>query len=144
MGFAQNLINPFLWRFNLKLFLKSDGFSLIEILIAIVILSISLLALAGLMATTSRNTSFGGHITEAATFAQDRLEQLRVTTWDNIITTEQDPISSVGSTGIAYTRSWTVVSNANDTLKTITITISWTDQAANSFSLISVILNPNQ
>lgn len=143
MGFAQNLINPFLWRFNLKLFLKSDGFSLIEILIAIVILSISLLALAGLMATTSRNTSFGGHITEAATFAQDRLERLRVTTWDSIITTEPDPISPVGSTGIVYTRNWTVVSNANDTLKTITITISWTDQAAHSFNLISAISNPN-
>src|SRR4030042_1326809 len=108
MGFAQDLINPFLWRFNLKLFLKSDGFSLIEVLIAIVILSISLLALAGLMATTTRNTSFGGHITEAATFAQDRLERLRVTTGDNIITTEPDPISPVGSTGIVYTRSWTV------------------------------------
>ena len=78
MGFALNLTKPFPWRSNLKLFLKSDGFSLIEILISIVILSISLLALAGLMATTSRNTSFGGHITEAATFAQDQLEQLRV------------------------------------------------------------------
>ena len=122
----------------MKLFLKSDGFSLIEILIAIVILSISLLALAGLMATTSRNTSFGGHITEAATFAQDRLEQLRVTTWDNIITTEPDPISPVGSTGIVYTRNWTVVSNANDTLKTITITISW-DNGLNTIRLISVI-----
>jgi prepilin-type N-terminal cleavage/methylation domain-containing protein len=137
MGFAQDLINPFLWRFNLKLFLKSDGFSLIEVLIAIVILSISLLALAGLMATTSRNTSFGGHITEAATFAQDRLEQLRVTTWDNIIT-KTDPISPVGSTGIVYTRSWTVVSNANDTLKTITITISW-NNGLNSIRLLSVI-----
>jgi len=145
MGFAQNLINPFLWRFNLKLFLKSDGFSLIEILIAIVILSISLLALAGLMATTSRNTSFGGHVTEAATFAQDRLEQLRVTTWANVVTgTDPTPPGPPrGSTGIVYTRSWTVVSNANDTLKTITITISWTDQAAHSFSLISAISNPN-
>jgi len=130
----------------LKLFLKSDGFSLIEILIAIVILSISLLALAGLMATTSRNTSFGGHITEAATYAQDQLEQLRVTSYGSIDNNWVDTSGAgtrTGPSGITYTRTLTVVSNANDTLKTITITISWTDQAANSFSFISAILNPN-
>lgn len=130
----------------MKLFLKSDGFSLIEILIAIVILSISLLALAGLMATTSRNTSFGGHITEAATYAQDQLERLRVTSWGSIANNWVDTSGAgtrTGPSGITYTRTLTVVSNANDTLKTITITISWTDQAAHSFSLISVILDPN-
>ncbi len=125
----------------MKLFLKSDGFSLIEILIAIVILSISLLALAGLMATTSRNTSFGGHVTEAATFAQDRLEEFRT------VRPKAPPTGDIpegagndqrtGSTGIIYTRTWGVVTNGN--LRTITITISWTDQAAHSFSIISAI-----
>ena len=75
----------------MKLFMKSNGFTLIEILISIVILSISLLALAGLMATTTRNTSFGGHITEAATFAQDKLEQLRVTSGESIANNWDDP-----------------------------------------------------
>ena len=134
MGFALNLTKPFLWRFKLKLFLKSDGFSLIEILIALVILSISLLALAGLMATTTRNTSFGGHITEAATFAQDRLEELRVTPWANILTGTD---TRTGSTGIIYTRNCNVVQSGN--LKTVTITISWNDRINHSFSLISAI-----
>ena len=48
----------------------------IEVLIALVILSISLLALAGLMVTTTRTNSFGGHLTEAVTFAQQRLEAI--------------------------------------------------------------------
>jgi len=127
--------------------MKSNGFTLIEILISIVILSISLLALAGLMATTTRNTSFGGHITEAATYAQDQLEKLRVTSWGSIANNWVDTSGAGTKTylsGITYTRTLNVVSNANDTLKTITITISWTDQAAHSFSLISVIVNPNQ
>ena len=38
---------------------RSNGFTLIEVLIALVILSVSLLALAGLMATTTRNNSSG-------------------------------------------------------------------------------------
>lgn len=113
---------------------KSAGFSLIEVLIAIIILSISLLALAGLMATTVRNTSFGGHITEAATFAQDQLEQLRVTPWANIVTGND---TRTGSTGIVYTRNWNVVESEN--LKTVTITINWNDRVFHSFNLISAI-----
>ncbi len=120
----------------MKYSLKSDGFTLIEILIAIVILSVSLLALAALMATTTQNTSFGGHITEAVTFAQDQLEQLRVTQWANIVT-GTDTTPPVGSTGIVYTRNWNVVVNGN--VRTVTITISWTDRINHTINLISAI-----
>jgi len=118
----------------LKVLGRSSGFSLIEILIAIVILSISLLALAALMATGTQNTSFGGSLTEAATFGQDRLEELRVTQWANIVTGND---TRTGSTGIIYSRNWTVVENGN--LKTITITIAWNDRLNHSFNLISTI-----
>ncbi len=119
----------------MKISLKSDGFTLIEVLIAIVILSISLLALAALMATTTQNTSFGGHITEATTLAQDRLEELRVTQWANIVTGTDT--RTMGISGIVYTRNWNVVPSGN--LRTITITISWTDRVFHSFNLISAI-----
>jgi type IV pilus assembly protein PilV len=140
MGFALNLTKPFLWRFKLKLFMKSKGFTLIEILVALVLLSISLLALAGLMTTTSRNTSFGGHITEAATYAQDQLEKLRVTSWGSIANNWVDTSGAGTKTypsGITYTRTLDVVTSGN--IKTVTITVSWTDQTAHSFSLISAI-----
>jgi type IV pilus assembly protein PilV len=122
----------------LKYSLKSDGFTLIEILIAIIILSVSLLALAALMATTTQNTSFGGHITEAVTFAQDKLEELRVTPWANIVTgTDTTPMVPVGSTGIVYNRTWNVVVNGN--VRTVTITISWNDRINHTINLISAI-----
>ena len=101
--------------------ITSKGFTLIEILISLVILSISLLALAGLMVTTTRNTSFGGHMTEAATFAQDRLEQFRAMRWD-LIPAGADSDVKTGSTGINYARNWNVVNTGN--LKTITVTIN--------------------
>ena len=110
--------------------MKTNGFSLIEVLVALVILDIALLALAGLMVTTTKNNSLGGHVTEAATFAQDTLERLRVSPLNSIplnVTTTDNP---VGSTGIAYTRSWIAVPNVafpNNTLDTITITVSWVD-----------------
>ena len=124
----------------MKPLLKSDGFSLIEILIAMVILSISLLALAGLMATTTQNTSLGGHITEAATYAQDQLEQLRVTSWGSIANNWVDTSGAgtrTGPSGITYTRTLNVVTSGN--IKTVTITVSWTDRVFHSFNLISAI-----
>ena len=125
----------------MKYSLKSDGFSLIEILIAIVILSISLLALAALMVTTTQNTSSGGHITEAVTYAQDQLERLRVTSWGDAslgIGAHQNNITAASSpSGIPYSRTWNVAQNGN--IKTVTITIGWNDRVNHSISLVSAI-----
>jgi prepilin-type N-terminal cleavage/methylation domain-containing protein len=114
--------------------MKSNGFTLIEMLIALVILSVAFLALAGLMAQTTRNNSFGGHITEAATLAQDKLEELRAISWPTIIPGSD---KKMGSTGTNYDRIWSVASNGN--LKTITVTINWNDQTNHSISFLSVV-----
>jgi type IV pilus assembly protein PilV len=129
-------------------FKKSNGFTLIEVLVALVILSISLLALAGLMVTTTRNNASGGHLTEAATFAQDTLERLRQSpireSPSGVIllnSTVTDSVVST-STGITYTRSWIAVPNIpapNNTLDTITITVSWTDPAKNQPHTITMV-----
>ena len=116
--------------------ITSKGFTIIEVLISIVILSISLLALAGLMVTTTRNTSFGGHLTEAATFAQDRLEQFRAMRWQDIPLVAGSDLRT-GSTGINYTRNWNV--NLSGSLRTITVTINWTDQTNHVLTMLSVI-----
>jgi len=124
--------------------MKSKGFSLIEMLIALVILAISLLALAGLMATTTRNNAFGGHMTEAATFAQDKLEELKAIPWTNIIGGAD---TKPGSTGITYTRTWNVstllnpVPPPNDLLKAVTITVNWNDGTSRSINIFSAIRN---
>jgi len=120
----------------LNLLVKSKGFSLIEVLVALVILSFSLLALAGLMVTTTKNNASGNHVTEAATFAQDKLEELRAIKWENLFegnNTDQQP----GSTGISYTRDWNVKTNGS--LKTITINVNWNDRTAHSIRLVSVL-----
>jgi hypothetical protein len=96
------------------------------------------------MATTSRNTSFGGHITEAATYAQDELERLRTVSWGDLTLSNGAHNNSItGSSGIRYDRDWTVVTTGN-IIKTVTLTINWTDQTAHSFTITSMISNPNQ
>jgi len=120
--------------------MKSKGFTLLEILIALVILSITLLALAGLMVRTTRNNSFGGHMTEAATFAQDKLEEFRAIGWVKIPPNTTGVDNPNGATGIAYTRNWGVAPNpVNADLREITVTINWTDQTNHSIRLFSIL-----
>ena len=120
----------------MNLHTKSEGFTLIEVLITLVIMAVSLLALAALMATTTKSNSYGSHITEAATFAQDKLEELRAVPWGNIpIGTTSDQKS--GSTGITYVRHLDTQEHGN--LKTITITINWADRTDHSLRVTSAM-----
>ena len=117
----------------MKLSKKSKGFSLIEVLVALVILSISLLALAGLMVQSTKNSSWGSHLTEAATLAQDVLERFRgVRPQTDILEgTNFDQVTA--ASGITYTRTWTVTTNVPDsTLRNIEITVTWTDSIPHS------------
>jgi len=121
---------------------RPKGFSLIELLIALVILSVSFLGLASLMIQTTNNNSFGYYMTEAAIFAQDQLENFKTSPWTNVVTGND---ARLGSTGTNYTRRWVVVPNIappNDTVKEITITISWNDKANHSVDFRSVIYRP--
>jgi type IV pilus modification protein PilV len=133
--------NPFQGGKALSGFKKQKGFSLIEVLIALVILSIALLGLAGLMVTTTKSNSYGNQMTEAVTFGQDKLEELRITRRD-LIVSGNDEVQ--GSTGFPYSRSWTISTLPNptppptDLQKAITLTVSW-NQGKNSIRLLSLI-----
>ena len=116
--------------------MKSNGFTLIETLIALVILAIALLALAGLMVTTTRNNSFGGHMTEAATFAQDKLEEFRVVSWGSIRSGNDQ---KNGSNGVNYQRNWKWSTSADGNLKTVTLNINWKDRNDHMIQVLSVI-----
>ncbi len=140
--------------------IKFRGFTLIEVMIALVILSIAFLGLAGLMVQTTKNTAFGGLMTEAATFAQDKLEELRASSWvaitpgSDLIHVIEDgsgvrqvevknwvPLNNLTSSK-DFDRRWTVFANGNLN-RNITITVNWNDKTMRSISLTSVIANPN-
>jgi Tfp pilus assembly protein PilV len=107
-------------------------------MITLVILSVSLLALAGLMVTTTRNTATGGHMTEAVTFGQDKLEEFRAMNWAALLPTTAGPRTDQrqGCTGVNYTRTWNIVQSGN--YKTINVAINWNDRINHSVRLVSL------
>ena len=122
--------------------MKPEGFSLIEVLIALVILAVCLLGVAGLMATTTRNNSDGSHMTEAVTLIQGKLEELKATSPARIANNGlnvvvPDPVTNA-IRGTTYTRSWMVVPDVNNTYR-ITVTVSWTDKTSHSISMVTKV-----
>jgi type IV pilus assembly protein PilV len=55
---------------------KDDGFTLIEVLIAITVFAVGLLAVAAMQTSAIRVNSTAGQITDRITLAQDKLEEL--------------------------------------------------------------------
>jgi type IV pilus assembly protein PilV len=115
---------------------KSAGFTLLEILIALFIFSIGILALTSLTVTATRTGSYGGRMTEAVTFAQDKLEELKANSWGNIVSGEDQ---KTGPTGINYIRNWRVLEKETRNLKAVSVTIDWKGRADHSISLFTVI-----
>jgi hypothetical protein len=75
-------------------------------------------------------------MTEAATFAQDKFEELRVSSWGSIASNAD---TRTGSTGIIYTRTWTVTDNPYGTQRWVNIRVNWNDVTGHSISFLSVI-----
>jgi prepilin-type N-terminal cleavage/methylation domain-containing protein len=111
---------------------NQKGFTLLEVLISIIILSVALLALAGLQIISIRGNAFGGTMTEAITLARDKIEDLKRDDWDNVAT--DDDVQVVR--GINYARNW-VVQTAGQT-KEVTVTVIW-DNGNHQISLATTL-----
>jgi type IV pilus modification protein PilV len=127
---------------------NSGGFTLIEALVALVILSFGLLAVAGFQMQLSRGSDLAKQRTQATRLAQEKIEELRsfeqLTAQGGKFTyadlaTGTDAQQTVGN--MAYTRSWTVSGNATSPYRTASVTVAWNDRAndAQTVNLISIV-----
>ena len=139
-----------------------EGFSLIEVLVALVILAVGLLGLALFQTTAIKGNAIASKWTVATELAQDRLERFRHVNWtviqDNVpsgFTPGTQPQQSVyaslpGGTkgdstavrGTTYYRVWSV-SNDTATLKTITVWCCWRDESSNWHNVMLVTQRAN-
>lgn len=66
----------------------SRGFTLIEVLIALTILSIGILGIAGLAGTVVKSSGYSKSVTQATNIAQDKIESLLSVDFDNLQSTD--------------------------------------------------------
>ena len=105
--------------------LDSSGFSLLELLIAVSILAIGLLAVAGLQVTAIKGNSHGNTISQATALAEDQIETIRNTDYSAISFTP-NPFVEANLDGTIYTRETFVETDTpSPDLKLVTVTVSW-------------------
>lgn len=92
------------------------GFTIVEVLVAIIILTVGLLGLVTAAATVTRMITQGRWYTEASAYANERFEILRSESCGDV----SDGSASRGS----FTLSWTVDSVSNGRGQTITLTVT--------------------
>jgi type IV pilus assembly protein PilV len=91
------------------------GFTIVEVLVAVMILTVGLMGLVTTAGLVTRMVGQGQRFTQASAYANERIEVLR---------SRRCPAVAAGSeTRGAYTISWRVVSAADDRARGITVTV---------------------
>ena len=103
------------------------GFSLIELMLASLILMTGVLAVAGAMSTSVIGTKNSQDISRMTSALRQKMEELKATSYDSLQSgndfLDDDGIPQTTETGAAFTRSWTVtVDSPGVGMKEITVT----------------------
>ena len=118
---------------------NEKGFSIIEVMIAISILSIGILALASMQVAAMRGNSFAGSVTEGSTWALDQIEKLMNLPWDDASLQDADLDGAAGLANIGadadfrltrgrYDIHWNVANNVvTANTRTVNVIVTWSD-----------------
>lgn len=123
---------------------NQKGFTLIEVLIAAVIVSFGMLAMGTFLGNYMNKNTRNERVTQATVYAQQKVEELRAKALAGTITSA--PVGSGGDTNLSgealgnyYTRYWMVIDGNNP--KTIMVLVSWdgTTTSENNVTLTTLV-----
>jgi prepilin-type N-terminal cleavage/methylation domain-containing protein len=114
---------------------RQEGWTLIEVLVAVVILTVGLLAVGTMQISAIRGNFMGGNTSIALCLASQKMEDLLNRPYDDadLVAGDHGPeqVSDSGETGAGFYRwAWnvtntTVAPNAWPVMKEIVVTVSW-------------------
>jgi type IV pilus assembly protein PilV len=118
---------------------REDGFTLIEIMIALVVLSIGLVALAGLQISAMRGNTLSKRMTTAVSIANARVEQIKNMPYANI---QSESSTQVTESNMTFTRQVTVNNDSPvANTKTVNVTVTWKNGSKSYMVPISTVIS---
>lgn len=118
------------------------GFTLIEVMVAMVVLAVGLLGVAYMQVSAIEGNTVGWRNTEALVWSGDQIERLMALPYD---AADLDPASNPHTvTQGAYTLEWNVTSNVAGATtlsqtKTVQIDVDWADHGNNKTTRLEFI-----
>jgi type IV pilus assembly protein PilV len=121
----------------------NNGFTLIEVLVTALILTVGLLGTLGLTTGVIRGNFFSKNITSATAIAESQLEAVQNRGYVNATTTYFPAAAATVTVGaVNFSRTTTITSDSPSTnMKTVSVTVTWTEanNAARSVSLQTIL-----
>jgi type IV pilus assembly protein PilV len=111
---------------------NSDGFGIIEVLIAMFLLAVGIFGLVSLQSRGIRGNDLGNRTSQAVALAQDKVEELinDNATGQTIATGSDSNIDETGGANGIFNRNWQVQNNTPvNNAQTVAVTVSWNDVA---------------
>jgi prepilin-type N-terminal cleavage/methylation domain-containing protein len=115
--------------------IRDDGFTLIEVLVAMTIAAVGFLGLAATHMTSVRATVLGRNVSLATNLANEAIETLRRTPYAEIVSTSPTVVTREG---IPFTTTTTVAALGTSSLR-VTQLVSWRDQFGNHPSGVQLV-----
>ncbi len=119
-------MKPKLWGFCTH---WCSGMSLVEVMTAMVVMAIAILAILSAVLSASKSNRFNMEKTMALNLAIERMEEVKNTAYDDItsVNFSDETGITVGAHPISFSRT---VSITSSTYKTVTVTVTWTNFGA--------------
>jgi prepilin-type N-terminal cleavage/methylation domain-containing protein len=109
------------------------GFTVIEVLIALLVLLIGMAGILSLQLTSVQATAFSRHATEASVLAEDKMEELRAVPAATLVTgSDQVDARGVPDAQGYYVRDWEVDPGAS---LTITVKVRWNEEGGDPYTI---------
>jgi prepilin-type N-terminal cleavage/methylation domain-containing protein len=115
------------------------GFTLAESMLTLAIMSVGLLALAGLQMTALRGNALSRSMTTAVSIAEQSLEQLKNTPYPDI---EAEAATQITASHLQFTRQVTVTNGPLPNTKSVSVLVSWQDRGRTHTLPIATIIGP--
>lgn len=115
---------------------KNEGFTFIEVLQAMALSGIGLLALSSLTVATIHADAKARRMTTAATLAQDKMEELRSLAYTAVAEGSDEATEA----GVHYSRAWAVCTDCPiKGTKEIALNVQWPEQVTEKVTLDTII-----